>query len=102
MIAIMSQSGQKQIEELYAVVVGTVQGVGFRYFVVEKAQRLGLHGYVRNETNGDVEVVAQGTRPVLEHLLMVLRQGPAAAEVHEVHTTWRQPTRHISGFHIRF
>ena len=77
----MNQSDQKPIEELYAVVVGYVQGVGFRYFVVEKAQRLGLHGYVRNQTNGDVEVVAQGTRPALEHLLVLLRQGPTAAQV---------------------
>src|SRR5437660_11118328 len=66
----MSQSDQKLVEELYAVVAGYVQGVGFRYFVVEKAQRLGLHGYVRNQTNGDVEVVAQGTRPALENLLV--------------------------------
>lgn len=98
----MSQSDQKQTEELYAVVVGYVQGVGFRYFVVEKAQHLGLRGYVRNQTNGDVEVVAQGTRPVLEHLLVALRQGPSAAQVHEVYTTWRHPTQHLSGFHIRF
>lgn len=98
----MSQSDQNQTEELYAVVVGYVQGVGFRYFVVEKAQRLGLRGYVRNEMNGNVEVVAQGTRSALEHLLMALRQGPPAAQVHEVHTTWRQATRHLSGFHIRF
>jgi len=98
----MSQSDQKPIEELYAVVDGYVQGVGFRYFVVEKAQRLGLHGYVRNQTNGDVEVVAQGTRPALENLLVLLRQGPTAAQVDEVQTTWRQLTRHISGFHIRY
>ncbi len=98
----MNKSGQKHIEELYAVVVGYVQGVGFRYFVMEKAQYLGLHGYVRNETNGNVEVVAQGTRHALEHLLMLLQQGPTAALVDEVHVTWRQPTRHISGFHIRF
>jgi acylphosphatase len=98
----MSQSDQKQTEELSVIVVGYVQGVGFRYFVVEKAQHLGLHGYVRNAMNGNVEVVAQGTRPALEHLLMVLRQGPPAAQVHEVQTTWRQPTQHLSGFHIRF
>ena len=89
-------------EELYAVVVGSVQGVGFRYFVVEQAQFLALHGYVRNDSNGDVEVVAQGTRSALEHLLVLLRQGPAAAQVHEVHTTWRAPTEHVSGFHIRW
>ena len=98
----MSQSDQKLVEELYAVVAGYVQGVGFRYFVVEKAQRLGLHGYVRNQTNGDVEVVAQGTRPTLENLLVLLRQGPTSAKVDEVYTIWRQPTRHMSGFHIRY
>jgi acylphosphatase len=98
----MNQSDRKPIEELYATVVGYVQGVGFRYFVVEKAQRLGLHGYVRNQANGDVEVVAQGKRPALENLLVLLRQGPSAAQVHEVHTTWRQPTTHISSFHIRY
>ena len=98
----MDQSDQKPIEELYATVVGYVQGVGFRYFVVEKSQRLGLRGYVRNRTDGDVEVVAQGTRPALENLLVLLRQGPSAAEVYEVHTNWGQPTTHISGFHIRY
>ena len=89
-------------EELYAVVVGQVQGVGFRYFVVEQAQSLALRGYVRNDSNGDVEVVAQGTRSALEHLLVLLRQGPPAAQVHEVHTTWRAPTEHVSGFHTRW
>src|SRR3954447_13984724 len=98
----MSQSDQKPREELHAIVAGHVQGVGFRYFVVEKSQRLGLHGYVRNQTNGDVEVVAQGPRPALENLLVLLRQGPTAAQVDEVQTTWRQPTRYISGFHIRY
>lgn len=84
------------------MVVGYVQGVGFRYFVVNKAQALGLRGYVRNQGNGDVEVVAQGIRPALERLLMQLRQGPSAAEVHNVETMWRKPTEHFSGFHIRY
>ncbi len=98
----MDQNNQKQIEELQAIVQGRVQGVGFRYFVVERAQRLGLRGYVRNEDNGDVAVIAQGTRPMLERLLASLWRGPSAAQVHEVQTTWREPTLHTSGFHIRF
>jgi acylphosphatase len=98
----MNHSDQQPIQELHAVVTGYVQGVGFRYFVVEQAQRLGLQGYVRNQTNGDVEVVAQGTRSILENLLAQLRQGPMAAQVDEVQTTWRQPTIHTSNFHIRF
>jgi acylphosphatase len=98
----MGQNEQKQREELSAVVVGRVQGVGFRYFVVGKARRLGLQGYARNDSTGDVEVVAQGTRPDLEQLLVLLRQGPPAAEVHDIQITWREPTEHFSGFQIRW
>jgi acylphosphatase len=88
--------------ELHAVVHGRVQGVGFRYFVVHQAQALGLHGYARNESNGDVEVVAQGQRPALERLLLQLERGPSAAEVEAVDTTWRERSEHISGFHVRW
>ncbi len=98
----MSQNEQKQREELSAVVVGQVQNVGFRYFVVGKARLLGLQGYVRNDSTGDVEVVAQGTRPALEHLLMLLRQGPPAAEVHDIQYAWREPTEHFTGFQVRW
>jgi|SRR5437762_7876411 len=98
----MSQNEQKQREELCAVVVGQVQGVGFRYFVTGKARLLGLQGYARNDSTGDVEVVAQGARSALEQLLVLLRQGPPAAQVHDVQFTWRKPTEHFSGFHIRW
>ena len=80
----MSQNEQKQREEFTAVVAGRVQGVGFRYFVIGKARILGLQGYVRNDSAGNVEVIAQGTRPMLEQLLVLLRQGPPAAEVYDV------------------
>ncbi|TMC21588.1 MAG: acylphosphatase [Chloroflexi bacterium] len=96
----MSQSNA--IQELYATVHGRVQGVGFRYFVVQKASTLALRGYVRNTNNDDVEVLAQGPRPALEYLLALLRQGPSAADVAGVQVTWRAPTEHISGFHIRW
>ena len=98
----MSQNEQKQREELSAVVSGRVQGVGFRYFVVGKARMLGLHGYVRNESSGDVEVVAQGTHSALEQLLILLRQGPPSAQVHDIQVTWRETTEHFSGFHMRW
>jgi acylphosphatase len=98
----MSQNEQKQREELSAVVVGYVQNVGFRYFVVGKARTLGLQGYVRNDSTGDVEVVAQGARPALEQLLVLLRQGPPAAEVHDIQYAWREPTEHFTGFQVRW
>lgn len=99
----MSQNdANNSIEELHATIRGYVQGVGFRYFVIQKALSLGLRGYARNESNGDVEVLAQGTRPALERLLTLLRQGPRSAEVDEVQTNWRTPTEYISGFHVRW
>ena len=100
---IMSQNNEKNsIEELHATIRGYVQGVGFRYFVVQKALSLGLRGYARNDSNGDVEVLAQGTRPALERLLTLLHRGPESAEVVEIHTNWRTPTEYISGFHVRW
>lgn len=97
----MNQSARNR-EELHAVVHGQVQGVGFRYFVVEHALTLGLRGYARNRSEGIVEVLAQGPRPALESLLLLLRQGPPSATVTEVTTTWRQPTEHFSGFTVRW
>lgn len=97
-----NQKKSNEAQELRATVRGRVQGVGFRYFVVEKALSLGLRGYARNASDGSVEVLAQGARPALEQLLTLLRRGPAAADVREVETNWGEPSGHFSGFHVRF
>ena len=102
MESMTSQDETNDIQELHAYVHGWVQGVGYRYFVVNKASALGLRGYTRNQSDGSVEILAQGTRPALERLLIMLQQGPSAAEVSEVHTKWGQPTAHLSGFHVRW
>ncbi|HEX4713689.1 MAG TPA: acylphosphatase [Ktedonobacteraceae bacterium] len=97
-----NQNKSNEAQELHATVRGRVQGVGFRYFVIDKALSLGLRGYARNTNDGSVEVVAQGPRPALENLLALLRRGPAAADVREVETAWGEPSSHVSGFHVRF
>lgn len=63
---------------------GRVQGVGFRWFVLREAGRLGLEGYVRNLPDGTVEVVARGTQDTMEALEQVLARGPSAARVEGV------------------
>jgi acylphosphatase len=98
----MNQSGRNYREELHAVARGQVQGVGFRYFVVEYGLTLNLRGYARNLSDGSVEVVAQGEHAALDRLLALLRRGPSSAYVTEVTTTWREPTEHFSGFHVRW
>lgn len=98
----MNKSDNTAREELYVEISGYVQGVGFRYFVVRHAQELGVRGYTRNESHGSVVVVAQGSRPTLERLLLLLRRGPSEAEVSNINVEWRQTTEQFTGFHIRY
>ncbi len=69
------------MSRLHVRVTGTVQGVGFRWFVRERARRLGLDGWVRNLPDGSVEVAASGEEGQLELLRMELLKGPAGARV---------------------
>ena len=63
------------------IVSGRVQGVGFRFFTLREARALGLSGFVRNQPDGTVEVVAEGSTKVLAALEERLREGPAFADV---------------------
>lgn len=86
---------------LHAVVEGRVQGVGFRNFVLERAQELNLTGWVRNTFEGNVEVTAEGSRTDLEALLMKLRTGPRAAYVTDVTFEWTSPAGEFKNFNVR-
>jgi acylphosphatase len=66
------------------LVTGRVQGVGFRWFVEREARALSVGGWVRNNDNGAVEVLASGTADQLARLRRALEQGPRAARVDEV------------------
>ncbi|HEY4900231.1 MAG TPA: acylphosphatase [Terriglobales bacterium] len=66
------------------IVIGRVQGVGFRWFVEREAAQLNITGWVRNRENGSVEVMATGTRDQLNALHGRLSEGPRAARVDEV------------------
>ena len=70
----------------YARVCGRVQGVGFRYSAVREAHRLRVNGWVRNASNGDVEVWAEGTQEKLASFLQWLRRGPQFSRIDSVDT----------------
>lgn len=65
-------------------IAGRVQGVGFRYFVQEKATALKLHGFVRNLEDGRVEVYATGPQEKLSDLAAALHIGPRMSDVRTV------------------
>ncbi len=82
---------------LHALVEGHVQGVGFRYFVLSRAQQLNLTGWVRNTYEGNVEVMAEGEHTDLDDLLDALRKGPRSSFVSNVRENWEPP---LGEFHI--
>ena len=87
--------------QVHVIVEGRVQGVGFRYFVLDKANQLHLTGWVRNRFNGEVEVTAEGRRQDLDQLLNHLRTGPRSAFVSNLIVNWREPTNEYSHFTVR-
>ncbi|MFC2095852.1 acylphosphatase [Candidatus Bipolaricaulota bacterium] len=85
---------------LEAQVHGLVQGVFFRHFTRQTAQALGIAGSVRNQANGTVLVVAEGSRHSLEALLEWLEHGPELARVDRVDAQWSQALGAQSDFSI--
>ena len=69
---------------IHLKVVGRVQGVGFRWFVRENAVKLGIAGWVKNTSSGDVEVAASGDEAKLAILEAAVSRGPAGANVQHV------------------
>ena len=87
------------VERVDARVTGRVQGVGFRWWIVERAKALGVTGWVMNEhEERAVRVVAEGPAHALDELVEALRRGPSAARVDSVDAR-REPA---SGEHDRF
>jgi len=84
------------------VVRGLVQGVGFRYFVVREADKLGVKGFVKNLYSGEVLTVAEGEKGVVEDLLNKVIVGPIHASVKSFKVDWLEPTNEFESFEIRF
>jgi acylphosphatase len=83
------------------LVIGRVQGVGFRYFTRAEALREGLHGWVRNAADGAVEISAEGDREALDRFERAVRRGPPAARVEQVDVTDIGAGGRDTGFEVR-
>ncbi len=80
---------QDPLVERRFVVVGAVQGVGYRWFVRDRARALGVDGWVRNMPDGSVVLEVAASAATLARFAAELEAGPPAAEVHEVRVTDR-------------
>jgi acylphosphatase len=98
---VRAQNGgmQRKIAKRW-LVSGTVQGVGFRYFVQHQAAALGVAGWARNLDDGRVEVYAAGTADRLCDLAAALHRGPQMAHVRGVEEQ-EDSVQSLSGFQVR-
>lgn len=89
------------MQRFTATVYGRVQGVGFRASTQTQAQRLGVRGWVANQWDGSVRVVAEGPDEALRQFLAWLEHGPPAAEVEKLDVQWSQSDGDLRGFQVR-
>ena len=86
---------------LHVIVEGHVQGVGFRFFVQDKANSLDIRGWVRNRWDGTVEVIAEGVSENLDSLVHAFYQGTMASTVTNIKTERQTATGEFTHFNIR-
>ncbi len=80
------------------VVRGEVQGVGYRDWMMEQAERLGISGWVRNRRDGGVEALVAGDADAVEELSRLCRRGPQLAEVSSIVEELVEPPEHPGFF----
>ena len=88
--------------QLFVLISGKVQGVGFRNFTQMNAKQLGINGYAKNLPNGQVEVVAEGDKSQLDALVAFLKKGPRFARVDFLNVEERPFTGEYKTFGIRY
>ena len=82
-------------------VSGQVQGVFFRDSTRERAQELGLYGYVKNTPDGDVEAIFEGPEEAVEEMVRWCGQGPPHASVENVKANYEPAQDDLTGFEVR-
>lgn len=84
------------------VAKGRVQGVGFRWFIIQNANKLGLVGYVKNLPDGTVEIEAEGQRGQVEEFIKYVKTGPTFARVTDLSVEWKAYTGNYDSFEIAY
>lgn len=82
-------------------VFGEVQGVFFRYSAKEKANQLGLKGWVENAKDGTVEIMAEGKEENLKKYIDWCYLGPPMAKVEKIEMEWQEATGEFKTFEIK-
>ena len=85
---------------LHVFISGYVQGVFYRFWTKEQAEKLGVSGWVRNLDDSRVEVLAEGPKEILIKFSELLKKGPPLARIEHIDLNWEKSTGEFSGFSI--
>jgi acylphosphatase len=89
------------VKSIYILISGRVQGVGFRYFAINKANELNISGWVKNTPDGNVEIEATGDYASLQIFADWMKMGPTRAIIRRFSVSDITPTRTFTNFTIR-
>ncbi len=99
---IFKMSNNIKTKSVHLLISGRVQGVGFRYFVLQKARETGVNGWVRNLNDGRVEALISGDEDAVEKMVAFCRRGPESAIVENTDLTHPEQEVPDTGFRIRY
>ncbi len=88
------------MEQILIKITGRVQGVWFRAYAQEEADKLNISGYAKNLLDGSVEILAQGEKENLEKLIEWTKQGSPSAKVEKVYLEKQKTTKTYNTFVI--
>lgn len=89
------------VKSVHILLSGRVQGVGFRYFAIRKAEELQINGWVKNNTDGRVEIEAEGEADQLSVFTDWLKTGPSRAIVTGISIEEFAPARNFTTFFVK-
>ena len=89
------------MKRIRILIEGRLQGMNFRYHTQQQGQKLGLSGFVRNLSDGRIEIDAQGDDESIEQMLAWCQEGPQSAQLKSILFRYDEPSEHISDFIVR-
>jgi len=87
---------------VHVIISGRVQGVWFRASTKQKAEELGLTGWVRNTSDGNVEAVFEGEDNLVKEMISWCHHGPVLSKVKKVEVTKQNVTNAFDNFSVRY
>ena len=89
------------MKQITVSIFGSVKGVGYRYFVLNAVRRTAIKGYVQNQRNGSVLVVAEGNKKQLDILIEELTLGPSSGRVDRCCVQWASSEGVFDDFQVK-